>query len=70
MREQKIFLDMDMKKFENTLDNFFGSWVNDKNSRFLSWEHCYNFFKDSAKKSNKAIMILLFKIANIKIQLY
>lgn len=47
MREQKIFLDMDMKKFENTLDNFFGSWVNDKNSRFLSWEHCYNFFKDN-----------------------
>jgi len=44
MRE-KDFRNTGMEDFEKVLDDFFNSWKEDKNCRFLSWEHCYTFFK-------------------------
>lgn len=35
-----------MEKIKKTLDDFFKAWKDDKHSRYLSWEHCYSFFKN------------------------
>lgn len=39
-----------MNEIENKLDDFFENWKDDKNSRYLSWEHCYSFFKENKNK--------------------
>ena len=39
-----------MSKIEQELMEFFKAWKSDKHSRYLSWEHCYNFFQDNKNK--------------------
>ena len=39
-----------MSKIEQVLMEFFKAWKSEKYSRYLSWEHCYNFFQDNKNK--------------------
>ena len=36
-----------MDKINDTLEEFFEAWKTDDNSRYYSWEHCYNFFQNN-----------------------
>lgn len=39
-----------MNEVDKILDKFFDEWKNDNHSRYLSWEHCYLFFKENSKQ--------------------
>ena len=39
-----------MEDINKILDEFFNTWKDDTNSRYLSWEHCYKFFKSNKIK--------------------
>ena len=39
-----------MNEVDEILKKFFDEWKNDDHSRYLSWEHCYLFFKENSKQ--------------------
>ena len=60
-----------MDKINDTLEEFFEAWKTDDNSRYYSWEHCYNFFQNNkteiltdCKLLNTASLHLAFYLAS------
>ena len=60
-----------MDKINDTLEEFFEAWKTDDNSRYYSWEHCYNFFHNNkteiltdCKLLNTASLHLAFYLAS------
>lgn len=60
-----------MDNINDTLEEFFEAWKTDDNSRYYSWEHCYNFFQNNkteiltdCKLLNTASLHLAFYLAS------
>ena len=49
---------------ENIVMEFYDKIIDDKNHRFKSWEHCYNYFNKNSIEIDLACLHLSFYLAS------